>query len=96
VAIAGAGWIWADKFRLMMYDRAAKTIKDLLPKLDFWVDEFSWFPSSQGVLITYEINGASVLESVTLNGVVNTYNLMIENSLRTHTTLNGRVAPAPE
>jgi dipeptidyl aminopeptidase/acylaminoacyl peptidase len=71
----------ADKFRLMMYDRAAKTIKDLLPKLDFWVDEFSWFPSSQGVLITYEINGASVLESVTLNGVVNTYNLMIENSL---------------
>ncbi len=30
----------SDKFRLMFYDRAAKTIKDLLPKSDNWVDEF--------------------------------------------------------
>ena len=71
----------SDKFRLVLYDRAAKTIKDLLPKLDFWVDEFSWFPNSHGVLLTFANNGASVLESVTLGGVVNTYNLMIENSL---------------
>ncbi len=32
----------ADKFRLMLYDRAAKTTKDLLPKFDNWVDEFAW------------------------------------------------------
>lgn len=33
----------ADKFRLMVYDRAGKTIKDLLEdfKFDNWVDEFS-------------------------------------------------------
>ncbi|MDR3753870.1 MAG: S9 family peptidase [Terracidiphilus sp.] len=32
----------SDKFRLIVYDRAAKTIKDLLPKFDNWVDEFAW------------------------------------------------------
>jgi dipeptidyl aminopeptidase/acylaminoacyl peptidase len=34
----------SDKFRLMVYDRAAKTIQDLLEdfKFDNWVDEFSW------------------------------------------------------
>ncbi len=39
----------ADKFRLVLYDRAAKTIKDLLPKFDFWVDEFAWDPDSKAV-----------------------------------------------
>jgi dipeptidyl aminopeptidase/acylaminoacyl peptidase len=34
----------SDKFRLMLYDRGAKTIKDLLPKFDNWVDEFVWGP----------------------------------------------------
>jgi len=37
----------SDKFRLMVYDRAAKTTKDLLPKFDRWVDEFAWSRSSQ-------------------------------------------------
>jgi len=36
----------ADKFRLMLYDRAAKTIKDLLPQFENWVDEFAWGKSS--------------------------------------------------
>jgi dipeptidyl aminopeptidase/acylaminoacyl peptidase len=36
-----------DKYRLMLYDRAAKTTKDLLPKFDNWVDEFAWGKSSK-------------------------------------------------
>jgi dipeptidyl aminopeptidase/acylaminoacyl peptidase len=32
----------SDKFRLVVYDRASKTIRNLLPKFDTWVDEFSW------------------------------------------------------
>jgi len=32
----------ADKFRLFVYDRAAKASKDLLPKFDNSVDEFAW------------------------------------------------------
>ncbi len=35
----------ADKFRLVLYDRAATTIKDLLPNFDNWVDEFAWGPA---------------------------------------------------
>jgi dipeptidyl aminopeptidase/acylaminoacyl peptidase len=42
----------ADKFRLVVYDRAAKTIKDLLPKFEDWVDEFAWGPSSQQIFFT--------------------------------------------
>jgi dipeptidyl aminopeptidase/acylaminoacyl peptidase len=32
----------SDRFRLMLYDREKKTIKELLPKFDRWVDEFAW------------------------------------------------------
>ncbi len=39
----------ADKFRLWLYDRAAKTGKDLLPKFDRWVDEFIWSSDSRQV-----------------------------------------------
>jgi dipeptidyl aminopeptidase/acylaminoacyl peptidase len=46
----------SDKFRLVLYDRAAKTIKDLLPKFDNWVDEFAWGPDSQHILF---VSGAA-------------------------------------
>jgi len=42
----------SEKFRLMVYDRAAKTIKDLLPKFDNWVDEFAWALDSQTIYFT--------------------------------------------
>jgi dipeptidyl aminopeptidase/acylaminoacyl peptidase/protein-disulfide isomerase len=35
-----------DKFRLVLYDRAAKTIKDVLRDFDGWVDEFVWVPDA--------------------------------------------------
>jgi len=40
----------SDKFRLWLYDRAAKTGKDLLPKFDNWVDEFAWGPEGASVI----------------------------------------------
>jgi dipeptidyl aminopeptidase/acylaminoacyl peptidase len=46
----------SDKFRLVLYDRAAKTIKDLLPKFDNWVDEFAWGPDSKSV---YFVSGTA-------------------------------------
>ena len=42
----------ADKFRLVLYDRAAKTTKDLLPNFDNWVDEFAWAPDSDSASIS--------------------------------------------
>jgi dipeptidyl aminopeptidase/acylaminoacyl peptidase len=47
----------SDKFRLMVYDRAAKTIRDLLPKFDNWVDEFAWGQSSQQIAFTSGTRG---------------------------------------
>jgi dipeptidyl aminopeptidase/acylaminoacyl peptidase len=42
----------SDKFRLMLYDRSAQTIKDLLPNFDRWVDEFIWLQSGGLLLAT--------------------------------------------
>jgi dipeptidyl aminopeptidase/acylaminoacyl peptidase len=40
----------SDRFRLMLYDRGARTARELLPKFDRWVDEFVWAPNSQSIL----------------------------------------------
>jgi dipeptidyl aminopeptidase/acylaminoacyl peptidase len=42
----------ADKFRLMLYDRAAKTIGNLLPAFGNWVEDFAWDPSSKEIIFT--------------------------------------------
>jgi dipeptidyl aminopeptidase/acylaminoacyl peptidase len=47
----------SDKFRLWLYDRAAKTGKDLLPKFDNWVDEIAWALNSKGVYFTSATQG---------------------------------------
>ncbi|MGA2276872.1 MAG: S9 family peptidase [Terracidiphilus sp.] len=39
----------SDKFRLVLYDRAAKTAKDLLPKFENWVEAFAWAPDSAAI-----------------------------------------------
>ena len=71
----------SDRFRLMLYDRAAKTIKDLLPKFDRWVDEFVWAPGSKGLYIISGYNGASMLAAVTMEGKLgNTFNPLAEGS----------------
>ena len=49
----------SDKFRLMLYDRAAKTINDLLPKFDNWVDEFAWAADSTGIIFASGRAGAA-------------------------------------
>ncbi|MEO8737232.1 MAG: S9 family peptidase [Edaphobacter sp.] len=39
----------SDRFRLMLFDREARTIKEMLPKFDNWVDEFVWAPNSKTI-----------------------------------------------
>jgi dipeptidyl aminopeptidase/acylaminoacyl peptidase len=63
----------ADKFRLMLYDRAAKTIKDLLPKFENWVDEFAWAPDSAQIYFNSETEGASPILAVGMDGKMNTF-----------------------
>ena len=39
----------SDRFRLVLYNRATKQIKDLLPNFDRWVDEEAWAPDSKTI-----------------------------------------------
>jgi len=68
VAVGGAGWYEADKFRLVLYDRAGKTIKDLLPKFENWVDEFAWAPNSKAIFYTSGQEGESPIFMTGIDG----------------------------
>ncbi|HVJ06918.1 MAG TPA: S9 family peptidase [Acidisarcina sp.] len=58
----------SDRFRLMVYDRAAKTLKEVLPKLDRWVDEFAWAPDSKTLYFVSGDRGEAPVFSVNLDG----------------------------
>lgn len=58
----------SDKFRLIVYDRAAKTTKDLLPKFDNWVDEFAWGPDSKVILFVSGTAGEASVFTADLRG----------------------------
>ena len=51
----------ATGFGLVAYDRAAKTITDLLPKFDNWVDEFAWEPDSRALYFVSADKGEAPL-----------------------------------
>ena len=62
----------SDRFRLVLYDRAAKTTKDLLPHFPNWVDEFAWAPDSQSLFFTSEVAGEGSIYVASLQGDVQT------------------------
>ncbi len=51
----------SDRFRLVLFDREARTIIDLLPKFDRWVDEFVWGPDSKAVYFASNDAGRTVV-----------------------------------
>ena len=53
----------SDQFRLALYDRAAKTVKDLLTSYiwDYWVEEFAWTPDSKRLFFTIDEKGETSL-----------------------------------
>jgi dipeptidyl aminopeptidase/acylaminoacyl peptidase len=54
----------SDRFRLTLFDRSAKTTKELMPKFDNWVDEFVWAPDSKKVYFASGSDGEEpILES---------------------------------
>jgi dipeptidyl aminopeptidase/acylaminoacyl peptidase len=58
----------ADRFRLVLYNRVAKTIKDLLPKFENWVDEFTWAPDSKSIYFAGGEKGEAPISVTDLNG----------------------------
>jgi dipeptidyl aminopeptidase/acylaminoacyl peptidase len=57
----------SDRFRLMLYDRGKKTIRELMPKLDNWVDEFTWTAGSEAI---FYVSGCAGEENVDSVGVM--------------------------
>ncbi len=68
----------SDKWRLVLYDRATKTIKDLLAdaklpnrapgNFDNWADEFSWVNDSQHILFVSGEKGEEPIYEINLTG----------------------------
>ncbi|HEY6445272.1 MAG TPA: S9 family peptidase [Acidobacteriaceae bacterium] len=59
----------SDRFRLVVYDRAAKQIKDLLPNFDRWVDEETWSPDSNKIYFTAGNHGEEPIMVTSLDGI---------------------------
>jgi dipeptidyl aminopeptidase/acylaminoacyl peptidase len=60
----------ADKFRLMLHDRSAKTTRDLLPKFDNWVNEFAWGRDARHIYFASGTKGQSPVYRVDLEGKI--------------------------
>jgi dipeptidyl aminopeptidase/acylaminoacyl peptidase len=59
----------SDRFRLMLYDRQTKTAQELPKKLDAWIDEFIWDPTSKIFYFTSAAAGVEPVFSVDVDGI---------------------------
>jgi dipeptidyl aminopeptidase/acylaminoacyl peptidase len=59
----------SDKFRLMLFDRDKKTIKQLMPKFDNWVDEFVWAANSKMLFSASPSEGEELVDVVPVEAV---------------------------
>jgi dipeptidyl aminopeptidase/acylaminoacyl peptidase len=57
----------SDRFRLMVYDRAAKTSRELLPDFDNWIDEFVWSTDSRSIYFASGRHGEAPIFQVAQN-----------------------------
>jgi dipeptidyl aminopeptidase/acylaminoacyl peptidase len=60
----------SDQFKLLAYDRAAKSIRDLLPQyFDNWVDEFVWAADSTAIYFVSGDQGEAPIYRIGLNDI---------------------------
>ncbi len=58
----------SDRFRLMLYDRKAGTVRELSINFDRWVEDLAWLPDSKGLLLTSQERGRDALWLAPMNG----------------------------
>ena len=58
----------ADRWQLMLYDRATAKTRSLTPDFDSWVETFVWAPDSKTIYFDAEEKAAKPLWSVTIAG----------------------------
>jgi dipeptidyl aminopeptidase/acylaminoacyl peptidase len=56
----------SDRFRLVVYDRAAGQITNLTEDFDQWVESYAWSPDSKFIYFTSEKEGASPIYQLNL------------------------------
>jgi dipeptidyl aminopeptidase/acylaminoacyl peptidase len=60
----------SDRFRLVVYNRATKEIRQVLPNFDRWVDEEIWAPDSRTIYFAAGDRGEEPIYEADLNGVL--------------------------
>jgi dipeptidyl aminopeptidase/acylaminoacyl peptidase len=60
----------SDRFRLVVYDRGTKAIKELVPNFDRWVDDEIWAPDSKGIYFASGEEGGEPVYQTTLDGTL--------------------------
>jgi dipeptidyl aminopeptidase/acylaminoacyl peptidase len=58
----------SDRFRLILYDRATKTSRDLLPRFDRWVEELAWAQDSKTIFFVAGDRGEAPIYRTNLLG----------------------------
>jgi dipeptidyl aminopeptidase/acylaminoacyl peptidase len=58
----------ADRYRLMLYERATGQIRGLTDTFDFWVEDFRWTPDSKSIVYVAEVRGRQMLYRVPVAG----------------------------
>jgi dipeptidyl aminopeptidase/acylaminoacyl peptidase len=58
----------SDRFRLAVYDRQARHLRDLLPDFDRWVEDLAWSPDSQSIYLLSGIAGEEPVFQVGVSG----------------------------
>jgi dipeptidyl aminopeptidase/acylaminoacyl peptidase len=58
----------SDRFRLMVYDRQAKQIHEVIPGFDRWVDDLAWSPDAKTVYFTSQVSGEEPVFAVEAAG----------------------------
>ncbi len=60
----------SDRFRLMLFDREKKTIKDAIKMWDLWVDEFTWSPDSARLYFASANRGEEPVYETDVSGLI--------------------------
>ena len=90
----------SDKFRLVLYDCATKTVKDLLPNFDRWVDEFAWAASSKFIyFVSGDMGNSPVFVLNVMGGRPSEYPSEFDINIDNEPVMNGEYSglhPLPD
>jgi dipeptidyl aminopeptidase/acylaminoacyl peptidase len=58
----------ADRFRLLVLDRASGVTRELTPRFDAWVEDYRWAPDSRSIYFLTHVKGRGAILRIALAG----------------------------